>query len=62
MLVSVGTGCIYEIMEGLLCKNREKEKNGIMRHGGLKNATIAHIQSLTNNLENRFEKQRLKKT
>lgn len=26
MLVSVGTGCIYEIMEGLLCKNREKEK------------------------------------
>lgn len=33
-----------------------------MRHGGLKNATIAHIQSLTDDLENCFEKQRLKKT
>lgn len=33
-----------------------------MTHVGLKHATIAHIQPLTNDLENCFEKQGLKKT
>ena len=28
---------------------------GIMRHTGLKNTTVAHIQEVKDDLENRFE-------
>lgn len=56
-LISVGTGCIYKVIKEMasLQKQKKRENFEIMKHAGLKHATVADIQPVKDDLEKCFE-------
>lgn len=53
MIISVGTGCIYEIIKEMTSLQKQRNRKfGIIRHTELKNAVVAPIQPLKDELEN----------